>query len=297
MMQNTQTNIAAQKIQRFFVGLFLLIFSFVLMAAIFPDISFAQAKPLIKRTTYRNEKIDFGAGGTLTIVGAPTGSITIEGWQNNQVEVTADIEVQAENEQDLALLAKVNGFVLDQDFGHIRIGTVGTYDKLYMKKVAKKFPKNLLDKPFKIDYHIKVPVYCDLEINGGRGDLKIAGVEGVMQIKVLEGNGDLTLTGGTVIAVFGGGNVDVSVASRSWRGRQVDFQVANGTLNFKFLPNTNAEINAEILRSGKIENSIESLKPRPSGAKFTDKNMSARAGNGGAVFNLTVGDGTLRLKN
>src|SRR5215212_1767582 len=38
----------------------------------------AQAQTLVKRTTYKSEKIDFGAGGTVTIVGAPIGSIAIE---------------------------------------------------------------------------------------------------------------------------------------------------------------------------------------------------------------------------
>jgi hypothetical protein len=162
--------------------------------------------------------------------------------------------------------------------------------------VAKKLPKNLLDKPFRIDYRIKVPVYCDLEINGGRGDLVLSGVEGAIQIRVLEGNGNLTVTGGTINAVFGNGNVDVNIASRSWRGRHADFQLAGGNLNVKLLPNLNADINASILRTGKIENSITALKPRDR-AKFTEKTIAARAGNGGAVFSFTVGDGILTIQN
>lgn len=280
--------------ERKFIRLFLLP---LLLVPMFSATVSAQSPPLIKRTTYKNEKIDFGAGGTVTIVGAPYGSITIEGWQKNEVEVSADIEVQAENEADLELLAKTNGFILDQDFGHIRVITVGTNDKTYIKRAAKKFPKRLMEMPFKIDYRIKVPVYTDLEINGGHGDFKLSQVEGAMQIKVLEGNGDLTLTGGSVIAVFGSGSVNVNIASRSWRGRQADFQLAAGTLNVKFMPNTNADIDASILRTGKIENSVTTLKPRSQNAQFTEKSMSARAGNGGASFSFTVGDGVLIIKN
>jgi hypothetical protein len=172
---------------------------------------FAQAKPLLKRTTYKTEKIDFGAGGTVSIMGAPNGSISIEGWQKNEVEISADIEVQAETEADLALLAQVNSFLLDENFGHITIQSVGTYDKKYLKSVAKKFPKNLLTMPFRIDYRIKVPSYCDLEINGGNGDLNLSNVEGTMRINVLETNAKLNLIGGTIIATFGSGTVDVSI--------------------------------------------------------------------------------------
>lgn len=274
-------------------------FSLFILAALFvlAGSSFAQDKNLIKRTTYKTEKMDFGMGGTVTIVGAPAGSITIEGWQNNEIEVSAEIEVQAENEADLAQLAQISGFLLDQDFGHVRIVSLGTQDKNYLKRVAKKFPKRLMEMPFKIDYKIKVPVYSDLEINGGHGNLTLSKVEGAMQIKFLEGDADLTLTGGTIIVVFGGGNININVASRSWRGRRADFQLALGTLNVKILPNLNADIDASILRTGKIENSVVMLKPRTSGAKFTEKLMLARAGNGGAAFSFTVGDGTLKIGN
>ncbi len=91
--------------------------------------SLAQTSPLIKRTTYKTETVEFGAGGTVTVVGAPDGSITVEGWQKNSVEITAEIEVRAGSEADLAELAKINGFIIDDDFGHIRITSVGTHDK------------------------------------------------------------------------------------------------------------------------------------------------------------------------
>ena len=255
---------------------------------------FTQTKTLLKRTTYKTENIDFGAGGTVSVMGAPNGSISVEGWSKNQVEISADIEVQAETEADLALLAQINTFVLDENFGHITIQSVGTYDKKYLKSVAKKFPKNLLAMPFRIDYRIKVPSYCDLEINGGHGDLTLSKVEGTMRINVLETNAKLNLIGGTIIATFGSGTVDVSIPTRTWRGRSSDIQLAKGIMNVWLPPNLSAEINAKVLRNGQIENSYNTLKPRER-TKFTAKLIAAKAGNGGANLSFTVGDGTLKL--
>lgn len=269
-------------------------FVFVLFFLSVSTFAFAQTKQLIKQTTYKTDNIEFGVGGTVSITGAPSGSIIVEGWQKNEVEITAEIEIQAENEADLAQLAQVNGFALDESFGHIRIITIGTFDKNYMKRVAKKFPKNLLAMPFKIDYHIKVPVICDLEIDGGNGDLTLSGVEGAMRIKVLESNAKLNLIGGTIVATFGSGNVDIKILTRSWRGRDADIQLANGTMNIQFAANLNAEVDATVLRSGQIENSFSILKPR-SRTKFTDKLITAKSGNGGAKLSFTVGDGTLKL--
>jgi hypothetical protein len=255
---------------------------------------FAQTKPLLKRTTYKTENIDFGAGGTFSINGSPNGSISIEGWQKNAVEITAEIEVQAENETDLALLAQTNTFVLDENFGHITVQSVGTNDKSYLKSVAKKFPKNLLTMPFRIDYKIKVPSYCDLEINGGRGDLSLSNVEGLIKINVLETNAKLNLVGGALVATFGSGTIDVTIPTRGWRGRSADIQLASGTMNVFLPPNLSAEIDAKVLRSGQIQNLYQTLKPRDR-TKFTDRLISAKAGNGGANLAFTVGDGTLKL--
>lgn len=271
--------------------IFVLLFSIILA-----NFAFAQTTQLIKRTTYKTETAELGAGGTVTIVGAPNGSVTIEGWDKNEVEVSAEIEMQAANEADLALLSTVSGFVVDEQFGHIRIISIGTHDKDYLKRVAKKFPKNLLNSPLKIDYKVKVPRFCDLDINSGKGDLKLSGVEGAMQIKVFEGNASLDLIGGAINATFGSGNVDVKINSRSWRGRQAAFQVATGTLNVRFPQNMNAEVDASVLRNGKIENSLTTLKPRDR-SKFSDKTMLAKAGSGGALLSFTVGDGTLKMSN
>ena len=255
---------------------------------------FTQTKPLLKRTTYKTENIDFGAGGTVSIIGAPNGSISVEGWSKNAVEITADIEVQAETEADLALLAQINTFVLDENFGYITVQSVGTYDKKYLKSAAKKFPKNLLAMPFRIDYKIKVPGYCDLEINGGSGDLNLSNVEGTMRINVLETNAKLNLIGGTIIATFGSGTVDVSIPTRNWRGRGADIQLASGTMNVWLPPNLSAELDAKVLRNGQVENSYKNLKPRER-TKFTAKSIHAKAGNGGINLSFTVSDGTLKL--
>jgi hypothetical protein len=106
---------------------------------------------LLTRTTTRHESCRFGYGGTVTLIGAPKGSVTVEGWTRNEVEVTAEIELKAETENDLNQLATVNTFVFDEDLNHVSILTTGTHDRAFMKKQAKNFPKKLLNLPWKID--------------------------------------------------------------------------------------------------------------------------------------------------
>lgn len=268
----------------FLLGIFLSAFSFA---------SYSQTP--LKRTDYKNEKLDFGVGGTLSVTGAPNGSITIEGWQNREVEISAEITSEAATEADLALLSKINGFVVDDTLGKIRVVSVGTYDKKALKKFDKNFPKHLLNAPLRIDYTIKVPFYTDLEITNGNGDFRLSNVEGMTRVNLIESNAKFDLVGGMLDATVGSGTVDVSIASRSWRGRTTNVQLANGTMNV-FLPlNFNADLDAEVLRTGKIENRYDYLKPRERKVQFTEKQILAKSGNGGVPLKFTVGDGSLNL--
>ncbi len=268
---------------------------FAFLSFAFSLVCFAQTAKLIKKTTYKTDSVEFGVGGTVSVTGAPNGSISIEGWNKAEIEVSAEIEMQAATEADLAQLASVNSFVIDRGFNSTRIISIGTFDKDYMKRTAKKFPKALLGLPFKINYTIKVPRYCDLNITGGDGDFTLSGVDGEIHVNYLNSNAKMNLIGGSLQATFGGGTVDITIPTRSWRGRFADVQLATGTMNVQLPLSFNAEIDATVLRSGQVENTFGELKPKTRNVKFTEKSISAKAGNGGVPLKFTVGDGTLKI--
>lgn len=255
----------------------------------------AQPK-LLKRTATKTDKFDFGAGGTVAIIGAPSGSIRIMASGSNEIEITATIELQAASEADLAKLADVTGFITDETIARTAIISVGTHNKLGDKKLWKKFPKNLLGLPFRIDYVVSVPRYCDLEIDGGKGDLSITGVEGSLTANLIETNAAIEATTGTTAVTVASGKVDLTLGPRPWRGRAVNVQVANGELAIRLPSNLSADIDALVLRNGSVENSFGDLKPRDRKAAFTDHAIIGKAGVGGPTIKLTVGDGTLKLQ-
>jgi hypothetical protein len=250
---------------------------------------------LLTRSTRRRENCRFSYGGTVTLIGAPRGAVTVEGWNRNEVEVTADIELKAETEADLDQLAKVNGFVFDEDLNHVSVLTVGTHDRPYMKKSAKNFPKKLLNLPWKIDYRVRVPANTDLEINAGHGPVKISGVEGALRVSATESETELTLTGGTVSATITAGNVLLAIPVRSWRGGGADIRVAAGVLNVELPAGFSGDIDADVLRSGKIVSTYDELVNREKPG-ITERTVRARAGAGGAFFKFTVGDGTVNIR-
>jgi hypothetical protein len=257
-----------------------------------PDMNLA---PLLTRTTMRHESRSFGYGGTLTLIGAPQGSITIEGWSRNEVDISAVIELHADTEADLNLLAAVNTFVLDEDPIHLSVLSTGTHDKAFMRAAAKKFPKTLLGLPWKIDYRIRVPLATDLEINAGRGPISIAGVAGDLRLSATESEVNLILSGGNLSATIAAGKLNLNIPVRSWRGLGAEVRLAVGEVTMEIPPGFNGDLNGQILRSGQIVDSYGGLEPREKPG-ITPQVMKARAGAGGAFFQLTVGDGAIYIK-
>ena len=250
---------------------------------------------LLTRTSTRRETARFSYGGTVTLIAAPRGSVTVEGWQRNEVEVTANIELKGPSEADLDQLAKVNTFVFDEDLNHISILTTGTHDRAFMKQSAKKFPKQLLNLPWKIDYRVRVPINTDLEVNAGHGEVKLSGVEGALRISATESDTALTLTGGTVTTTVTAGSITLAIPTRSWRGGGADVRIASGTINVDLQPGFSGDIDAEVLRTGKIINTYDGLTSREKPG-LTERTVRGRAGAGGPYFKFTVGDGTVNIR-
>ncbi|HKS29640.1 MAG TPA: hypothetical protein VJS44_17560 [Pyrinomonadaceae bacterium] len=287
----------------------LALFFFIMLAATFAYAPSASAQkkdekgarqpapqtPLLTRTTTRHETRRFGYGGSVTLIGAPNGSITIEAWPRSEVDITAEIELRAGTEEELTQLAAVNSFILDEEVNHLRILTTGTHDKQFMKRAAKNFPKKLLGLPWKIDYRIRVPAYTDLEVNAGSGPFKLAGVEGTIRIMIVESEADLTLVGGYVMATIERGTVNVRMNTRTWRGAGADIRLASGELNLELPAAASLDINGDVLRSGQIERTYEGLQPRDRTA-FTPRSIRARVGAGGPTLSFTVADGALKIR-
>lgn len=254
----------------------------------------APAPPALKRTNSRKEARRFGYAGMVTVNGAPRGAVSVEGWRENRAEIEADTELQANTEEELDRLSAVNGFVLDDDVNHLTLLTTGTHDRKFMKRAAKNFPKHLLSMPWKLDYRLKVPAVTDLEIFNGAGAVKVSGVEGLLRINAGESDATLVLTGGDVEATFQRGRVSIVVTPTSWRGRGASLRLASGEVNVELPAGFSGDVNAEVLRAGRVEVTHNGLVPREGEAQ-SDRSKRLRGGAGGATLSFTVGDGTLRV--
>ena len=141
-----------------------------------------------------------------------------------------------------------------------------------------------------------MPLSTDLEVNTGRGPISIASVEGNIQLSAAESEVNLSLAGGTLSVTIAVGKVNLSIPMRSWRGSGAELRVAAGELTIELPAGFNGDINADILRSGHIEDSYGALEERKTRGVNGPNQMRVTAGAGGAFFQFTVGDGTIYIK-
>ena len=275
------------------VALFVSAFNSSVLAQKDKKVSATVPLPLT-RTTTRHETRHFASGGTVTLVGAPVGSISVTGWRRSEVEITADVELHADTEENLAHLSSLNNFVVDEEAGNLSILTTGTRNEDFMRRQAKEFPKELAGWPWKIDYRINVPAVSNLEINAGSGTLDLSGIEGTIRVNATESDATLSLTGGAVTAIIQHGKIRLIIPARAWHGVGADIRLASGDLTVELPPGFSASINAEVLHSGRIENAFPELQSRGL-SSLALRSLHADAGGGGAVLSFTVGDGTIRL--
>ncbi|MDX6694700.1 MAG: hypothetical protein QOF02_2303 [Blastocatellia bacterium] len=252
------------------------------------------AQPRLTRTTTRHEVRRLAYGSSITLLGAPAGTITIEAWSRPEVDLTADIELRADTEEDLTRLAALNTFFIDAEPNQLRILTTGTHDKVFMRRAAKDFPKKLLGLPWKIDYHLRVPAFTDLDINNGRGAFHLTGVEGSISFQAQESDAFISAPGGTLRVTLLRGSVKLIATARSWRGVGANVQLAAGDITLELPTGFSGDVDADILRVGQIENNYPELTPREQTTP-TPRSIMTRAGAGGAAFALTVGDGAIKI--
>jgi len=117
----------------------------------------------------------------------------------------------------------------------------------------------------------------------------------MLRLNALNSDANLSLTGGLVSIIIQSGTINLTIPARSWHGLGSEIKLASGNLNLDLMPGFSADINAEVLRLGEIKNSFSELQPSERNS-INSRSVRARAGSGGATLTLTVGDGTITIR-
>jgi len=88
--------------------------------------------------------------------------------------------------------------------------------------------------------------------------------------------------------------VRLRVPAQSWRGRGASLRLGRGDLTVELPALFNADIDAKVLRAGRVENNHPAVVQREP-TTTPEKQLRARAGAGGATLAFEIGDGVIRI--
>lgn len=154
------------------------------------------------------------SGRAIEIDGRQNGSIRVQGWDGNDVKVTARLQANGESDADAQALLK-----------DIRITSDG-------RRVSAEGPNN--DRGYRsgwsASYVVMVPRRFDLSLDAYNGSLGVDGVTGKLELSTHNGSVTLTDVGGDVHARTQNGSLNVQLAGTSWSGDGLDAVTQNGSV-------------------------------------------------------------------
>jgi len=195
-------------------------------------------------------------GGTVTIENT-NGGITVEAWDRAEVQIEAEKQVKAKN-QDLAkkVLAEIK-FDIKADAGSFRIKTLmpkrdnGFFDWMTGNEANAN-----------VTYRVRVPRQVALEVDNSNGGIKLTGTHGKAtlstsnggfeldrtagQIRLSTNNGGISVANaaGTVQAHTTNGGIDVQL-SQVPDGADLSFESTNGGITLKLPRDIRTSLDAQ----------------------------------------------------
>lgn len=213
------------------------------------------------------------SGRALEIDGRQNGSIRVQGWDGDQVKVTARLQTNGESDAEAQALLK-----------DIRITSDG-------RRVSAEGPSDGRGyrSGWSASYVVMVPRRFDLTLDANNGSLGVDGVTGKLDLRTTNGSVALTDVGGDVHARTQNGSLNLQLAGKSWDGEGLDAVTQNGSVRL-MVP----EAYSANLETGTVNGRIDTDIPITVQGRIT-RQLSVPLNGGGRTIRATTTNGSVRI--
>jgi hypothetical protein len=213
------------------------------------------------------------SGRALEIDGRQNGSIRVQGWDGDQVKVTARLQTNGESDAEAQALLK-----------EIRITSDG-------RRVSAEGPSQGggYRSGWSASYVVMVPRRFDLTLDANNGSLGVDGVSGKLDLRTTNGSVALTDVGGEVHARTQNGSLNVQLAGKSWDGEGLDAVTQNGSVRLAV-----PEAYAANLETGTVNGRINTDIPITVQGRIT-RQLNVPLNGGGRTIRATTTNGSVRI--
>ncbi len=212
------------------------------------------------------------AGGSLTVDGGRNGGIGVEGWDRDEVSVTARVQANARSASRAEELAAA--VRLQADDGHL----------------SARGPDTGRGESWSVSWEIRVPRHQDLRLEAHNGGISVVGIDGRAELRTVNGGLRLEDLAGEVDGRTTNGGVHVVLSGATWDGRGMDVETTNGGIELVVPDDYSAE-----LETGTVNGGIDLDFPVSVRGRLS-RILTATLGDGGPPVRVRTTNGGVRVR-
>ena len=233
---------------------------------------------------YYKKKLSFAPGGKIVLENR-NGSVTVEGWEYDEVLIEARIEVKGGNEKKLKETMEAVEIMVEAEDNRITIDTrypdtgfTSIWDVLFGNHVN-----------VNVQYTLKVPLETHLKIKTTNGRIEVREVSGRLMLKTTNGKIAAENVKGVVMAKTTNGSVEARIEKVDPDG-EYELITTNGSIKV-YLP----EETAFDVRARTTNGSIDTDFPLTVQGKWAGHKVRGSVNGGGPLFFLETTNGGIRI--
>lgn len=218
------------------------------------------------------------------------GSVEVESWTEDQIEIVAYKKVQASGHEKAKKLMEYLEIEIDQSGDHLRIETIPPRKN---KENDSGFMSWLFslgnNSGASVDYVIKVPHKMNLELNSTNGGLTVNDCEGMIDLKTTNGKIVAENIKGSTNCKTTNGSIKVYL-DKVYPKEDMTFKSTNGSIKVYLPRDVNADVEAKTT-NGSISCDLP-LKGEHSKSK---RHFYGEINDGGSLIYLKTTNGSIRI--
>lgn len=214
------------------------------------------------------------AGRMLNVDGGPNGSIEVQGWDGDQVQVEAKVQVWSRDDDPEALARDV---------------VIETGRRI--RADVPRFGRRNREGGVSVSYRLRVPRTMDLGLETLNGSISIADVRGNIDFSATNGGIELVGLGGDVRGRTTNGGVRVELSGAEWDGRGLDVETTNGGVTLLVPEGFRAD-----LTTGTVNGGFEIDFPVTVQGRITRRRITTELNGGGPPIRAVTTNGGVRVR-
>ncbi|HEX5438158.1 MAG TPA: DUF4097 family beta strand repeat-containing protein [Gemmatimonadaceae bacterium] len=212
-------------------------------------------------------------GQRIAVDAGQNGGIDVAAWDGDSVLIGAKVEASAPSEREAQEIASEVHIVVDG--GTIRADGPSMHDDAW----------------WSVSFQILVPHQSDLSLDAHNGGIRVANVEGAMELSTENGGIALRDVGGDVHGRTTNGGVHIRLAGDHWTGTGLDVETTNGGVQLTLPSDYSARLETGTVNGGMRVDFPITVQGR------IGRHLSTQLGNGGATIRATTRNGGVTVRH